>query len=277
MIGAPRPEIREPYSLVMDVGPELAERWLSGNIHNRKLNNARVDRMVRDMKAGRWHLTHQGVAFDPGSVLIDGQHRLWAVVLSGLTVRMRVFFNEPAENLEYIDTGTPRSDADVLTLTGRVGTVDKGRLAALRTLVWGLKPCTRLTVSEEADLLARHRAALDFALENLSPSSHVRGVATGTTRGVVARAYYTADVAALTHFCDVLRTGMGAGDRDKPIVMLRDFLVNTRRAHNKPQALREHYGKIERALAAFLEGRPLVKLYSSTTELFPLPGEAKEE
>jgi hypothetical protein len=267
----------EPYSVLVDVTPAQAERWLSGNIHNRKLNNARVDRMVRDMQAGRWRLTHQGVAFDPTGVLIDGQHRLWAVVLSGLTVKMRIFFNEPPENLEFIDTGASRSDADVLTLSGRVGTVSKNRLAALRVLVWGLGACTRLTISEEADLLARHRAALDFAMEHLAPVSQVRGVATGTTRGVVARAWYSADAAALVHFCDVLRTGLVTAERDRPVIVLRDFLMNTESSTKKPQTLREHYGKVQRALLAYLEGKPLARLYASVTELFPLPEDRKAE
>ena len=42
--------------------------------------------IARDMKAGHWRLTHQGIAFDPAGVLIDGQHRLWAIVESDTTL-----------------------------------------------------------------------------------------------------------------------------------------------------------------------------------------------
>jgi len=49
------------------------------------------------MKAGRWKLTHVGIAFDINNVLQDGQHRLWAVVFSGRTVEMSVTFNTPAD------------------------------------------------------------------------------------------------------------------------------------------------------------------------------------
>jgi hypothetical protein len=97
---------KDPYSVVMNVTPAIADAWLAGcNSHNRKLVDVHVERLMREMKAGRWRLTHQGIAFSTNRVLLDGQHRLWAVSLSGVTVAMRVFFNEPAQSLEAIDAG----------------------------------------------------------------------------------------------------------------------------------------------------------------------------
>src|SRR5262245_63514371 len=88
----------DAYSIVVDVTPELASNWLSEcNTHNRKLVEAHVERLAREMKADRWKLTHQGIAFSTKHVLLDGQHRLWAVVMSEKTIPMRVFFNQPDE------------------------------------------------------------------------------------------------------------------------------------------------------------------------------------
>ena len=53
-----------PYNVVMEIGPDMAARWLDGNTHNRPVKQTLVDRFVRDMQAGRWQLTHQGIAFD---------------------------------------------------------------------------------------------------------------------------------------------------------------------------------------------------------------------
>ena len=129
----------DPYSVVLDVTPELAATWLSEcNTHNRKLVDAHVDRLARDMKAGRWRLTHQGIAFSTNRVLLDGQHRLWAVILSETTVRMRVFFNEPAESLHAIDSIRPRTNDEIISLAGTIGTVSKSELATLRAMLVGL-------------------------------------------------------------------------------------------------------------------------------------------
>src|SRR5437870_5147015 len=101
----------------MEVGPELATRWLEGNVHNRKLREDVVARYARDMKAGRWLLTHEPIAFNKnGDTLVDGQHRLWAVVESGatvapvLTVIARAFYTAERERLtrfaEVLASGT---------------------------------------------------------------------------------------------------------------------------------------------------------------------------
>jgi hypothetical protein len=54
---------KDPYNKVIDVTPAIADEWLSTcNSHNRKLVEAHVERLAGEMKAGRWRLTHQGIA-----------------------------------------------------------------------------------------------------------------------------------------------------------------------------------------------------------------------
>lgn len=70
------PVTNAAYDVCVDVTPEMAAKWLEGNVLNRPLKQAHVDRLAREMAAGRWRLTHQGIAFDVSGCLIDGQHRL---------------------------------------------------------------------------------------------------------------------------------------------------------------------------------------------------------
>ena len=66
----------EPYCSLMTITPTMALNWLEhANTNNRKIIEAYVKKLARDMKAGRWRLTHEGIAFDPHGVLLDGQHR----------------------------------------------------------------------------------------------------------------------------------------------------------------------------------------------------------
>jgi hypothetical protein len=228
---------KTPYNTIMEVGPELAARWLEGNTHNRPLKQPLVDRFVRDMQAGRWRLTHQGIAFDADGVLIDGQHRLWAVTLSTKTVQLRVFFNEPIENMIAVDTGQSRNNFDVLHLSGETGEITVNRLATLRAMLSGNGSHTlHLTVSEEADWMTKHADAIDFAMEHLGTCRY-KGIANATIRGIIARAYYAIDHAKLVHFCDVLKTGGSVDAEDSSIALLWQFLLSNANA-GKSQAVR---------------------------------------
>ena len=267
-------ERKDPYNVVMDVTPAIAERWICElNTHNRKLVDAHVERLAREMKAGRWQVTHQGIAFSTNRVLLDGQHRLWAVVLSGVTVRMRVFFNESAGALGSIDAGQARSNDQIITLAGGQGIVDRKDLAALRAMMTGLGCYIRMTPGEEAEILAHHREALDFAREAL-PAARFRGVATAITHAVLARAFYSADPGRLRHFADVLQSGVATCSQDQPISLLLKYLIEAAQGVRGRPEVRERYGKVERALQAYLAGEQLNRLYACTTELFPLPEEA---
>ena len=266
--------VTEPHNAVMEVTPTMAARWLEGNTHNRPVNPGHVERLASEMKAGRWRVTHQGVAFSPGGRLLDGQHRLWAIVMADVPVKSRVFFNEPAENIEYFDGGLVRNNADRMSLSKRFGSdIDHKHLATLRCMVRGLKPFARLSYSQEADLLARHLDAICFAMKHMTMSQRARGIATAVTRAVIARAYYSIDHTRLIHFCQVLRTGLCSGPHDEPVILLRDYLVQNEKARNDLAVLRECYGKIERALKAYLLGENLTRLYAVSAELFPLPEE----
>jgi hypothetical protein len=265
------------FNCVVDLTPQMAEDWLTNSIgHNRKLMDSHVDYLAGEMKAGRWRLTHQGIAFSTNGMLLDGQHRLWAVVMSGVTVPMRVFVNEPHEAMEVLDTGRRRSNDQILTLAGGLGEVTRAELAVLRAMIGGFGRREKRSPGAERDLLVRHREAIRFAMDHLFRSNRFRGVTTATTRGVIARAWYSADRDQLQHFADVLRSGVPKGEHDQPVVLLFQFLIASHEGRRSQPYEREVYAKTERALAAFLKGERLNRLYAIPKELFPLPEETKE-
>jgi len=276
MIETAPPHGKDPYHLIMELTPEQALRWLEANTHNRPVNEAHVKRLARDIRAGRWRLTHQGIAFDTDGLLVDGQHRLWAVSEAGTPITTRVFFNEPPENRHVLDSGQRRSNLDILNLTGQVGEVTNRHLATLRAMLAGCcSRTTRLTPGEEAEQYRRHTGAVGFAVEHLGTAG-VQGVATAQTRAVVARAWYSADQQRLVHFCNVMKSGVTAGNGDASLSMLRDFLVTTGGAGKGEGVRRMRYGKVQWALSAFLQGKTPRRLCSATCELFPLPEEVKK-
>lgn len=79
-----------PTVEITDVDPELAERWLARNPNNRNLRRAVVDSYARDMSTGNWVLNGETIKLDVAGRLVDGQHRLSAVVAAEVTVPMIV-------------------------------------------------------------------------------------------------------------------------------------------------------------------------------------------
>ncbi len=263
------------YTVIMLVGPDQAIKWLESNTRNRPLDQKHVDYLAAEMKAGRWKLTHVGLAFDINEVLQDGQHRLWAIVLSGCTVEMSVTFNTPEDCIQYVDGGKKRMAHERMHLSGRYeGGVSKNHLAALRAMLLGVQEPRHIPFCREMDLMAKHKPAIDFAVEHLT-TNRVKGVGSSVTRAVVARAWYSADLERLRRFCEVLRTGMRGGDDESVIILLRDYLAGCDRREGLGQ-FRDQYGRVERAMNAFLTGRPLPILRPCQSEMYPLPEEQEK-
>jgi len=255
---------------LMTVTPTMALNWLeNANQRNRKLSDVYAERLARDIREGRWLLTHEGIAFDKNGVLLDGQHRLWAIVLANIPVQLYVWQGISTQALLTIGGGKARTVADILTLAGNHGTVHRGELTILRAMLGHGGQPSQLTTAEMGVELTRHYDAVTFAMKHLSPISRVKGISTGDTRAVVARAWYSANRARLARFCQILRTGMATEPDDGPVVLIWQYL--TRNPGGSQEQRRERYRKTERALLAFLKHERITRLCPSSTELFPLP------
>ena len=105
--------------------PPEAESILSRMAGNRKRRKTYVDTLAADMREGRWVDTHEPIAMSVDGNLIDGQHRLAAVVLSGVGQWFWVAVydtHQTAIGLP-IDRGVQRNNADLLGLDLRVARI----------------------------------------------------------------------------------------------------------------------------------------------------------
>ena len=65
---------------VVLVTPLLAKKWLERNTDNRDIRPSVVTGLAESITRGEWVLSHQGIAFAKSGRLLDGQHRLLAIV-----------------------------------------------------------------------------------------------------------------------------------------------------------------------------------------------------
>ena len=100
------------------VGPDQAKAWLATNLSNRRVEKYHVNKLANAMTKGDWSLNGQTITFNTEGALIDGQHRLMAVVQSGVAVPMAIVRGVKPNVITTIDTGKPRSLGDIMGMHG---------------------------------------------------------------------------------------------------------------------------------------------------------------
>lgn len=104
------------------VTPDLATSYLNHNNRNRPLNPLTVWRYSQDLLAGSFLSTAQPIVFDWNGDLLDGQHRLWAIVESGVSAEFYVATGEDPATFKAYDRGRKRTAADVMSILGHKNT-----------------------------------------------------------------------------------------------------------------------------------------------------------
>jgi len=97
------------------ITPKQAESWLELNKDNRKTSKKKIMEYANEIKNGRWRYTHQGIAFDKDGYLLDGQHRLQAIIDSGIALKTVVACGVDRGEFTILDRGFPRN---LMVITG---------------------------------------------------------------------------------------------------------------------------------------------------------------
>lgn len=255
------------WSTLQTIAPAEAKQLLLAMEPQRVVRQTWVSKLASDMKAARWHFTHQGIAFDEGGHLIDGQHRLLAIVESGCAVELMVTFNVPKSSFKTMDRHQRRNVADDLVTSA---TTDR-KLAKL------IASCIRPINNYDAGVLpwsngAEYRASFDMAeaviarhpllsvsAEYTYAKSH-RSIVPAPTLAAFGCLFMERNQNKALSFLDQITIGDGLVVGD-PAWAFRDMLFRERdlRAKNTPSVMMG----IVRAWNAFVEGRRLNKIDTS--------------
>lgn len=103
---------------LIDVTPEMAAEWLTKNTRNRSVVRRRFLALADDMLNGRWMVTGEAIKFASDGTLLDGQHRLNAVIAAGIPATMLIVRGVDHSAQDGMDTGRARSAGDVLSING---------------------------------------------------------------------------------------------------------------------------------------------------------------
>lgn len=218
-----------------NVDPALATKWLENNFRNRPVKEDVVQAYARDMINGVWVPTHQGIAFNDRDELIDGQHRLLAIVMSGLTIRMMVTFGLPSEipqkemtTMDAVDRGRTRSVADQLKI--QHGFKNGGVIASMCSNLAGLcygKRTRRLSVGQTLEIYRAFESPINYIIRYRSKTVGLRsaGVMAAFAFALATESGYDEEVTPLAKMWDELTTGEDI-DEASPLGLLRAFLMS---------------------------------------------------
>ena len=258
---------------IVNVTPELAKAWLEYNNFNRPRNTETFMKYVRQIREGRWRLTHQGIAFTSDGILLDGQHRLFAIIECGVTLPMRVFLNEPAENFAVIDCGRNRSNLDTVRMAAKDSTLTAAHTQTLKSMLAGrlCRTANRWSNVEINELHEVHKATVDYVVTQFRGCKD-KQINDPTVRGAIARAYYHVPLETLSTFCSLLTS-----KTDHPCRAIFDAFVSCLQCwkDRRESTKREIYRRCELTLEAFLSNTADVSYEKNITELFPLPNELR--
>lgn len=101
------------------VDETLAAQILEGNSNNRPLSDAHAKRISRQMTNGLWKINGETIKIGSTGDVLDGQHRLWAVIYAKVSIWLIVVFGVQPDAFSTIDTiRKSRSGSDVLAVNG---------------------------------------------------------------------------------------------------------------------------------------------------------------
>ena len=107
------------------ITPDQAKQWLGLNLDNRNKRGWWIGAISSMIKRGEWISTHQGIAFSKSGKLLDGQHRLEAIVHSGIAIQMLVVTGVPDDAYKVLDNGIKRTLSDLTGINQRTAEVSR--------------------------------------------------------------------------------------------------------------------------------------------------------
>lgn len=148
------------------ITPDDAAKLLERNTHNRNLRTNRAEQYASDMRAGRWVLTPNTIDLAADGTLLNGQHRLWAVVLSGKTQDFYFATDLDPAVQSVTDIGVGRTASDMLSLSA--GAKNSAHCASAASVVLRYEETPNLVWSTA--IVPSKTRILEWVLDN--PSIH---------------------------------------------------------------------------------------------------------
>lgn len=260
------------------IGPKEAKEMLAHNSHNRPIRRKAIDNYARLMRESKWGEGDSQIVFAEDGTLLNGQHRLMAVVASDTHQAFDIKRGAPMESQNLMDVGIVRRAGDALTLAGFR---DGGITAAAIKLACSLEQGTtdryiKFSSSEIVEFAAMNPDIFDAVSLARRTYEQTRFPAPGITSGVyfVMAKHYGWE--SVFQFADAYSYGSGLAEGD-PALTLRKRTIGILASHRKPRQGEQVY-LLQRAMLHRVAGNKITRLVYDPNEaktIFPEIGSSE--
>lgn len=211
------------------ITPEIAKELLSHNGANRPLSEVIVTEYARQMAAGLWkEETAESIKISADGRLINGQHRLHAVIKAKVSLYFLVSRELDYDIYKVIDQGKKRSPTDTFYEAGiKEHTIVAGGIRRYTVLKRNMKSITfvrALSNQEALSIYLVNPRFWDGAAENAKHWYKKSRVLTKSDYCGLFALFHDIDQQDAFLFLDSLSSGLNDHPND-PIFMLREKLI----------------------------------------------------
>jgi hypothetical protein len=211
------------------ITPQIAEKYLTKNVCNyRRYAKQVAMAYADDMKTGNWKANGEAIKFNKSGFLVDGQHRLNAIIMAQVPVEMMVIRGVEDDIVAY-DIGKNRT-------IGQIARAQNLSPAASNTATLGAvsymlkcNGCSNVPKQKSLQIIQEECQEWELALE----CSRVNGGTSpvGKKSAVVLAIYILikqrANILMLKDFFSVVNSGFPIDGKDcSSAIVLRNYLIS---------------------------------------------------
>lgn len=245
------------YERNVMIDPALARRMLANNHPNNRTPDPREVRRLSKIPRDKWLSCASAIKLTREGVVLDGQHRLLAIIERGEALPCDVLHNAPPELVYVVDVGRARTLAHMLKIAGFSS---EGPLAAaLNGVNWLLTADTaKMHMDRAGQLLeAIPDVHLRNALEWVREAQRQK-LSNARFLGGLFLAFVPMDE-SYRRLAEAVVNGAEPGSAAQKF--REDLLRANAKATGGDERRRELLGRLVSVHAAFKEGRGLSKVY----------------
>lgn len=220
---------------IISIDPAKASEMLEKNTKNRNISATRLMQYAKDMKNNRWKESGNTISVGPDGRLLNGQHRLMALVEAGITMDFIVVTEDSDETFDIFDTGLNRNVAVLLRMHGIADASIVSGIAKMVQMydsnpgnVWH---ASTLTKQELIEFAQAHKEEAEF-YANLSTlfAYHIKCGKNWYAAGMYLISRDTKHSDKLDEFHKSLCEGVGMTS-DDPRLAFRNYLIRQGAPH----------------------------------------------
>lgn len=252
------------------ITPEMAKAFLSNNPRNRTIKNKRLQKYCNDIKKGSWGISPQPICIGKDGRLLDGQHRLTAVVITNIPLKTVVAYDVPEDAV--IDKGMERRLGESLYMRGQISKkMSSNQMIAIVNDYLDRWKNGLVSDDEKMAFIQEYEELIcrAFEISTLSMRKRQQICRRAPIQSAILGALICGvDEKVLENFCRVANSGFMNYKEESAAIVLRNAVLNTPLHTSRSQYSDLLRKTAQMAIRDFAAGVPRVRQYSNPTNVY---------